>query len=368
MSISKQKNIKRLFLISDLHFGIKSNNPEWLKIQSDYFYNFFIPLVKEHKKDGDACFILGDIFDSRQSLNILVMNSCIEIFRDLGELFSDTGVYVMTGNHDCWTKDSAKVHSLSCISALENVYVYNNPELITTESKKLLLMPWGMNPEEEKEFLETNSSDILFVHTDIKDARFNAKVTVEHGNNPETYRKHKRVYGGHIHYRQKVNNFITLIGSPYQMTRSDIGNKKGVYIVDLESFEETFLENNYSPEYITANFESLLELSREHISAIFKNKFVDLKVTRKWLEELDIPGFVQSLNTQRSIQIVETEEDESINFDVDFDFEFENEATPKFDILSLSKELIGNLEYDEETKNKVENKITLLFEAIKEED
>jgi hypothetical protein len=152
------------------------------------------------------------------------------------------------------------------------------------------------------------------------------------------------------------------------MTRSDIGNKKGVYIIDLESFEETFLENNYSPEFITANFESLLELSREHISAIFKNKFVDLKVTRKWLEELDIPGFVQSLNTQRSIQIVETEDDESINFDVDFDFEFENEATPKFDILSLSKELIGNLEYDEETKNKVENKITLLFEAIKEED
>jgi hypothetical protein len=296
------------------------------------------------------------------------MNSCIEIFRDLGEIFSETGVYVMTGNHDCWTKDSAKVHSLSCISALENVYVYNNPELITTETKKLLLMPWGMNSEEEKDFLESNSSDILFVHTDIKDARFNAKVTVEHGNNPETYRKHKRVYGGHIHYRQKVNNFITLIGCPYQMTRSDIGNKKGVYIIDLESFEETFLENNYSPEFITANFESLLELSREHISAIFKNKFVDLKVTRKWLEELDIPGFVQSLNTQRSIQIVETEDDESINFDVDFDFEFENEATPKFDILSLSKELIGNLEYDEETKNKVENKITLLFEAIKEED
>lgn len=368
MSKSNQKNIKRLFLISDLHFGIKSNNPEWLKIQSDYFYNFFIPFVKENKKEGDACFILGDIFDSRQSLNILVMNSCIEIFRDLGQIFSDTGVYVMTGNHDCWTKDSAQVHSLSCIAALENVYVYNKPELIKTENKNLLIMPWGMNSEEEKSFLETNSSDILFVHTDIKDARFNAKVTVEHGNNPETYRKHKRVYGGHIHYRQKVNNFITLIGCPYQMTRSDIGNKKGVYLVDLETFDEKFIENNYSPEFITANFDSLLELNREHISAIFANKFVDLKVTRKWLEEIDIPGFVQSFNTQRSIEIIEVEEDELLNLDNDFEFDFENEATPKFDILSLSKELIKNLEYDEETKNKVESKITLLFEAIKEED
>lgn len=366
MPISNQKNIKRLFLISDLHFGIKSNNPEWLKIQTDYFYNFFIPLVKEHKKEGDACFILGDIFDSRQSLNILVMNSCIEIFKDLGQIFSDTGVFVITGNHDCWTKDSAQVHSLSCISALENVYVYNKPEIIKTGDKNLLMMPWGMNSEDEKYFLESNSSDVLFVHTDIKEARFNGKVTIEHGNNPETYRKHKRVYGGHIHYRQKVSNFITLIGCPYHMTRSDIGNKKGVYLLDLESFDEQFIENNYSPEYITTNFDSLLELNKDHISAIFQNKFVDLKVSRKWLEELDIPGFVQSLNTQRSIEIVQIEEDELLNFD--FEFDFENEANPKFDILSLSKELIKNLEYDEETKNKVESKITLLFDAIKEED
>jgi UDP-2,3-diacylglucosamine pyrophosphatase LpxH len=368
MTNTNQKDIKRLFLISDLHFGIKSNNPEWLKIQTDYFYNFFIPLVKEHKRDGDACFILGDIFDSRQSLNILVMNSCIEIFRDLGKIFTDSGVYVMTGNHDCWTKDSSQVHSLSCISALENVYVYNRPELISVGNKDLLLMPWGMNPEEEKRFLETNSSDILFVHTDIKDARFNAKVTVEHGNSPETYRKHKKVYGGHIHYRQKVNDFITLIGCPYQMTRSDIGNKKGLYIVDLETSQETFIENDFSPEFISVNFDSFLELSREHISGIIKNKFVDLKVTRKWLEEIDIPGFVQSLTTQRSIEIIEKEEDDLLNMDIDFEFDFENEATPRFDILSLSKELINNLEYDEETKNKVENKITLLFEAIKEED
>jgi hypothetical protein len=368
MSLSKRKKINRLFLISDLHFGIKSNNPEWLKIQSDYFYNFFIPLVNEHKKDGDACFILGDIFDSRQSLNILVMNSCIEIFKDLGQIFSDTGVYVMTGNHDCWTKDSAQVHSLSCIAALENVFVYNNPELIETANKNLLLMPWGMNADEEKKFLESNSSDILFVHTDIKEARFNAKVTVEHGNNPETYRKHKRVYGGHIHYRQKVNNFITLIGCPYQMTRSDIGNKKGVYLLDLETYDEQFIENNYSPEFITSNFDSLLQLNREHISAIFTNKFVDFKVSRKWLEELDIPGFVQSLNTQRSIEIIEIEDEDILNLEFDFEFNFENETTSKFDILSLSKELIQNLEYDEETKSKVEQKITLLFESIKEQD
>jgi UDP-2,3-diacylglucosamine pyrophosphatase LpxH len=355
-------------MISDLHFGVRANSPEWLNIQKDYFYNYFFPLVKQLKKDGDACFILGDIFDSRQSINILVMNTCIEIFRELAEIFKDTGVYVMTGNHDCWTKDSAKVHSLTCLSGISNTYVYNEPCTIKTNHGNLLIFPWGMNSEEEKEFLESTSSDVLFVHTDIREARFNSKAKVEHGNNPESYRRHKRVYGGHIHYRQKVNDFITLIGSPYQMTRSDLGNKKGVYLLDLESKEETFFENTHSPEFLSANFESILELPRTEILRIFQNKFVDLKVTRKWLEELDISGFVQSLNTQRSIEIQEIDDDETLNLNESFDIDFVDEATPKFDILTLSRELITTLEYDEETKSKVETKIQSLFDIINEDE
>ena len=355
-------------MISDLHFGVKSNNPEWLKIQKDYFYNYFFPLVKRHKKNGDACFILGDIFDSRQSINILVMNTCIEILIDLSKIFKDTGVYVMTGNHDCWTKDSAQVHSLTCLSEIENVHIYNQPGMVKTNNSNLLILPWGMNSEDEKDFLESTESDVLFVHTDIREARFNSKVKVEHGNNSDSYRRHKRVYGGHIHYRQKVNDFITLIGSPYSMSRSDSGNKKGVYFLDLNTKEEIFFENNYSPEYISANFESILELPKTEILRIFDNKFVDLKVTRKWLEELDILSFVQTLTTQRSITIQEIEEEEFLILDESFEIVFVDEATPKFDILTLSKELIKSLEYDEDTKAKVESKIELLFHSINEEE
>lgn len=355
-------------MISDLHFGIKSNNQEWIKIQKDYFYNFFIPYIKEHKKQGDACFILGDIFDSRQLLNILVMHTSIGIFKDLADLFSDTGVFIMTGNHDCWTKDSADVHSLSCLEHIPNVYSFDKPTAIKTDKSKLIFLPWGMSSEEEKDFLENNTSDYLFVHTDIQGARFNSKVKVEHGNGEESYRRYKKVYGGHIHYRQKVNDFITLIGCPYQMTRSDISNKKGIYLVDIEQNTEEFIDNNYSPEFIIANFESLLELSKEQIDNVFYNKFVDLKVSRKWLEELDIPGFVQTLTTQRSIEIQEIEEDQSLDLENALDIDFIDDATPKFDILTLTKELVLNLEYDEETKNKIENKVALLYEKISEEE
>ena len=367
MENKKETEIKRIFMISDLHFGVRSNSLEWLKIQTEYFYNYFIPLVKQHRREGDACFILGDIFDSRQSINILVMNSCIQVFQELAKLFGEDGVYVMAGNHDCWTKDSAEVHSLVCLSGIPNVHVYNTAGSLKSPNSNMILLPWGLQADEEKEFLESTSSDILFVHTDIKGARFNSKVRVEHGNGTDSYRRHKKVYGGHIHYRQSVSDFITLIGSPYQMTRTDIGNRKGVYLLDLETKEEIFIENYYSPEFISANFDSIIDMNREELDLVFLNKFVDLKVGKRWFEEVDIPSFALSFKTQRSIELQEVDDSESLELDESLDIDFFDEATPNFDILTLTKELVSALEFDEETKNKIENKITLLYERISEE-
>ena len=70
-------NFKRAWLLSDLHFGIKNNNKDFLNTQLDYFNNFFIPLIKKDKQLDDVLIILGDIFDSRQTINIFVLNKLI---------------------------------------------------------------------------------------------------------------------------------------------------------------------------------------------------------------------------------------------------------------------------------------------------
>ena len=42
---------KRIWMVSDSHLGCRSNSVLWLKIIEDYFFEFFIPLVKkEYKK------------------------------------------------------------------------------------------------------------------------------------------------------------------------------------------------------------------------------------------------------------------------------------------------------------------------------
>jgi len=66
---------KKIFLLSDLHFGVRANSIEWLENQLSFFNDFYIPIIKEKKRDGDILFVLGDWFDNRQFLDINVLIS-----------------------------------------------------------------------------------------------------------------------------------------------------------------------------------------------------------------------------------------------------------------------------------------------------
>ena len=64
-----KKPVKRVWILGDLHFGVRSNSVEWLNIQKDFFENVFIPNLKKHYKPGDVLVQVGDTFDNRQSIN-----------------------------------------------------------------------------------------------------------------------------------------------------------------------------------------------------------------------------------------------------------------------------------------------------------
>ncbi len=103
-------NYNNIFLISDLHFGVRANSLEWLQNQLDFFYKIYIPYLKENKKEGDILFILGDWFDNRQLLDINVMNKSIDLIFDLADIMP---TYFLTGNHDIYKKHDTDVNSLA---------------------------------------------------------------------------------------------------------------------------------------------------------------------------------------------------------------------------------------------------------------
>lgn len=105
---------KRAIIISDTHLGARSNSVEWLEVMKDWFYSDFIPKVKEIYQPGDILIHCGDVFDNRQSVNLLVLHEGIRLFEELSAIF-ESGVYVIAGNHDVMRKTTNEVSSLDCL-------------------------------------------------------------------------------------------------------------------------------------------------------------------------------------------------------------------------------------------------------------
>jgi DNA repair exonuclease SbcCD nuclease subunit len=342
--IKTKENVKRAFLISDTHFGIRNASVEWMDTHSAYFNNFFFPLVKEHYKPGDILIHIGDVYDSRHSLNLRAMNMGIEIFEKLSDLFKD-GVFVIAGNHDTFNRSSNDINSLKSLKWIPGVHVMPEPEIFTFGDKTVLFMPWRKDHNEERACLQQfNTADYLFCHTDIRGMRFNKYTEIEDGNDVEEFHDFKFVYSGHIHYRQKVRN-ITMVGSPYQLTRSDSYNKKGVYIIDFMSGEETFFENTYSPQFIKLNFSDLLELTPDDINKVMRNNYVDVFIEGNQLIKSPMNVFSDLITDYKRLEFKPFMDSEGVDM-------FDTLEGKSFDLLEFVRSYVDSLGYDQETKDR----------------
>ena len=55
----------KVFITTDWHFGVYLNNlDKWLDMMEDYFYNSFIPYIRENAKPGDILIHCGDLYDN----------------------------------------------------------------------------------------------------------------------------------------------------------------------------------------------------------------------------------------------------------------------------------------------------------------
>lgn len=65
-------------LLTDTHFGMRKNRDIFLDSQIRFFNEVFVPYLKDNNiKD---VFILGDLFDNRNTLNIMTKNEVFNLF------------------------------------------------------------------------------------------------------------------------------------------------------------------------------------------------------------------------------------------------------------------------------------------------
>jgi len=352
-------NVKRIFFITDTHFGVRNNSEDWMKIQKDYFFNWFIPLVKKNYKSGDVLFHLGDVFDSRQSLNLKVLNLAIEIFEELSKIFVD-GIFIICGNHDVFGKMTNDINSLVSLKWIPNLKIFKEPETIILGEKKVFLMPWMKDHNAEKELLsKIEEHDYMFCHTNLKGLMFNKFTRIDEGLEYEDLNKIGKVYSGHIHYSQTFGKF-SIIGSPYQMTRSDSDNQKGITLLDIETGKEEFFENDYSPKFIKINFEKILDLTVLELNEMFKNNFVDILIDSEFAIKIPLNLLTDYITSPLKITFVPINSLKENNIDEELcDLEGKN-----FSILDLVKLYLKNTNYEDEKKDKIYKALEKLFYKV----
>lgn len=348
---------KRIFLLADLHFGIRNNSLDWLEIHKQYFYDFFIPLLKKEHKKGDILFILGDVFDNRNSINVYIQHEVVNIFKELSKIIP---IYVLVGNHDLYFKKTNDINSTIAIQPYVQK-VYTKPEIFEFENSKILISPWFDDNSEELEMYKkyNNKADYIFAHTEYSSFKYNSKILLHEGIDfTGTGLNYKRVFSGHIHLRQE-KNAITYVGNPFSMTRSDIGNMKGVYIFTPEEDKVEFIENKLSPIFLRKTLYDIMDLTEDEFIKIIKNNFVDIIIPIEYSSYISYQNFnryneyCKSLN----LEIQDVFNTEVVGIDID-------DNNVNFELDSLLLQYIKDLNFDKMREDKILNKINLLKEQI----
>lgn len=307
---------KRAFIISDTHFGARSNSVEWLNVMMDWFDNDFIPKVKSMHKPGDILIHCGDVYDNRQSINLLVMHKGIDLFERLSKIFVD-GIYIIAGNHDVMRKTSNDISSLDTLKYIPGVHILKEPVIGTfideNQKTNALFMPWRTDETEEKEcikeHLAANKCSYLFCHTNIRSLSFDRNRQVEEGLTTDDLVKFGKVYSGHIHWGQVRKN-VTMVGNPYEMTRSDAGNQKGWYLLDIHSGDDQFYQNTHSPRFNRIYLDKWLERPLSDLITECKNNRVDLFVPSSYLMKFNVNLIIDELSKVASkLEIIPFEKD-----------------------------------------------------------
>lgn len=286
-----------LWVLGDTHFGVHVNSLQWLDNQKDYFYNYFIPYIKDNAKPGDVLIQLGDIFENRHFLNVNILSQTVKILKDLADVIP---VKIILGNHDVYYIDKNDINSIDILEGLsDNIEVYTKSEVINMGGVNFLMQPWVTDIDELSEIIKSNIGkvDYIFSHMDVQGMTYDSTRAVTSGIKMELLKNFKKVYSGHIHWRQEKGN-IVYCGTPYQLNRGDYNNIKGFYKLEIDSGEivkEAFIENTHSPVYKKVDIFKFLEMNINQIKEIFEGNFVDIQFESNFSKKFTFKKILDTL-------------------------------------------------------------------------
>jgi DNA repair exonuclease SbcCD nuclease subunit len=304
----------KVAIITDTHYGARKGS----KLFHDYFELFykhvFFPTLEQY---GITTVIhMGDAFDSRKSIDY---QSFEWAKRVVFEPLSKYDVHMITGNHDCYYKNTNNVNSPSLLlQSYPNVKAYSSPTEIKVGDLNVLLIPWICMENEERTLktIKNTKCKVAMGHLELQGFRVHSGIVMDHGLEANIFSNFTKVFSGHYHTRSD-NGTVFYLGNPYEMYWNDVNDARGFTIFDTETLEHTPINNPYRMFYNIYYEDTPHQMfdASEYENKIVKvivRKKSDTKQFEKFIDKL-YSSNVSELKIIENFQIQESEDFEAFD-------------------------------------------------------
>jgi DNA repair exonuclease SbcCD nuclease subunit len=267
----------KICLLGDTHFGVR-NDSKIFHAYIDKFYNdLFFPYLEAN--NITHVIQLGDLFDRRKYINFLSLTESRRYFFDRLE---ERGITLITllGNHDIFWRERLDINSPDLLlKDYQNITLVDSPQTQNIHGFKFDMIPWicKENEKEAFEFIKNSEQKICFGHFELRGFEMMKGIENHDGMDPSILSKYDQVYSGHFHTKSNEGN-IMYLGTPYELFWNDYKDPKGFFILDTETNQVEFIQNN-DPMFIKYYYDDMQPINID--AKGIKDKYIKLVVVNK---------------------------------------------------------------------------------------
>ena len=233
----------KLAIINDTHFGARSDSPFFAEYFFKFFDEVFFPYCEKH--GIDTVLHLGDLLDRRKFVNFHTLNQVRTRFME-PLLQKGMTVHCILGNHDVYYKNTNLVNSPKELfgDRYTNFIIYEEPIELQFGSLKIAMVPWinKNNQDQFLRFIKQSKCPLICGHFELEGYQVLRGIKFEGGMSANLLSRYEMVLSGHFHHKHGGGN-VYYLGTQYQITFSDMEDRKGFHVLDTETRELTFVEN-----------------------------------------------------------------------------------------------------------------------------
>jgi len=235
----------KLAILTDTHFGIRSDSLVFANNQERFYRDVFFPTLD--KMEIDTVLHLGDFWDNRKALSVVAIDRAQRFFFD--ELLKrNIKLHIIYGNHDVAMRNTNWPNSIDFLGKMyPNINIIKTHDVIQFGSLKIAFISWvnKENLQDSLEFITHADAPYLCGHFEIKSFDMTPGQKNEHGFEPALFDRYDKVFSGHFH-TMSDDGRIQYISNTNQFNWSDYGLKKGFRILDTETRKLDLIENPFN--------------------------------------------------------------------------------------------------------------------------